>query len=545
MKYQSEIIKEIIDTRGHEKSSLHYESECIEKMIEETKGAYPKLCDYEGEWLDYCLENDGIGEFPYLAIDNISSTTIENTVPIPFKSAVLKGSTKYHDILSNKIYESYESATNIWGENKYRLWSEQDSGTSSELNGTIVSGTDIVTLDFLPIINHSTYKLTGNSTFKKIVFYDSNQTFISSMRTTTTADLVCNNIPSNARYVRFSFFPYEANTGSCSIVDENNNPINFRQIQLISCKMPVLTTTGKNLLNPSWEKKSGKFYPFKLKKGTTLTLSTKDSIPSLGGNLLFTTVSGREKWFPIEKGITKNTIILDEDVYQVNNILSGDIEYQLEIGSTATSYEPYQSSILTVNEDVELRGVGEVKDELNLLTGELTQRIGEIVLDGSENWYLNTSKENTIRFQVQIHIKYTGDNTIDSYEKRVLSSQFPTVRNIEWSNDVEKIESDYKGRLGVRILKSKLSTPDINGFKSYLQANPLLVQYELATHVIKTVDLTITNQDGETLNKLKPIEGTMHLSTSGENIKPLFSGEIPVEAITQNLASFIDLETEA
>ena len=49
----------------------------------------------------------------------------------------------------------------------------------------------------------------------------------------------------------------------------------------------------------------------------------------------------------------------------------------------------------------------------------------------------------------------------------------------------------------------------------------------------------IVNQDGENVS-LRPIEGTMHLKTSGETINPLFSGEIPVEAITQNLASFIE-----
>ena len=65
-----------------------------------------------------------------------------------------------------------------------------------------------------------------------------------------------------------------------------------------------------------------------------------------------------------------------------------------------------------------------------------------------------------------------------------------------------------------------------------------MVQYQLETPTIKTVDLTVVNQDGESVS-LKPIEGTMHLSTSSETINPLFSGEIPVEAITQNLASFI------
>ena len=56
MKYQSELINEILGQRGHEKSTLHYESECIEQWIDENKGAYPKLCDYQSEWLNYIVE---------------------------------------------------------------------------------------------------------------------------------------------------------------------------------------------------------------------------------------------------------------------------------------------------------------------------------------------------------------------------------------------------------------------------------------------------------------------------------------------------------
>ena len=41
------------------------------------------------------------------------------------------------------------------------------------------------------------------------------------------------------------------------------------------------------------------------------------------------------------------------------------------------TYKEYKSNILTVNEDVTLRSNGDICDELNLLTGQLTQRIGE------------------------------------------------------------------------------------------------------------------------------------------------------------------------
>ena len=92
------------------------------------------------------------------------------------------------------------------------------------------------------------------------------------------------------------------------------------------------------------------------------------------------------------------------------------------------------------------------------------------------------------------------------------------------------------------IRKSYFNVQSIAEFKNWLTQNPLTIQYKLAKESVKTVDLNITNQDGETLNKIKPIEGTMKLTTSSNTVPPLFSGEIPVEAIKQNLTSFIEGE---
>ena len=43
--------------------------------------------------------------------------------------------------------------------------------------------------------------------------------------------------------------------------------------------------------------------------------------------------------------------------------------------TSITPYEPYKSNILTVNEEVELRGIGDFKDELDLQTGKLCQKL--------------------------------------------------------------------------------------------------------------------------------------------------------------------------
>ena len=76
-KYETELIKEIVDAREHEKSSIHYESECIETWIEEERGSYPKLTDYQSEWLNYINENP-IGKFPYVTLSDVTEATTQN-----------------------------------------------------------------------------------------------------------------------------------------------------------------------------------------------------------------------------------------------------------------------------------------------------------------------------------------------------------------------------------------------------------------------------------------------------------------------------------
>lgn len=63
-----------------------------------------------------------------------------------------------------------------------------------------------------------------------------------------------------------------------------------------------------------------------------------------------------------------------------------NLTIQLEIGNEATSYEPYKSNILSTPSDLELRGVGDVQDELNLLTGELTNYYGERIVTEEDSF---------------------------------------------------------------------------------------------------------------------------------------------------------------
>ena len=269
---------------------------------------------------------------------------------------------------------------------------------------------------------------------------------------------------------------------------------------ITSVKMPVLKSVGKNLLNPSWKKEYGKFYPFKLKKGTTLTLSTKDSVPSLGGNLLFTTISGGEKWFSINAGATKNTITLYEDVYQVNNLLEGDIEYQLELGSIATLYEPYKTNILRTSEEIVLREVNGIQDTYNPLTGEYVRRIGEKVFDGSQTIAFSGGDHNTVVqfYYTDTTVAKTNDGSI----VKVLCNNFPTYApNDVIGKEVEGVTSRRGDNQGFyfSISKTKIASRDTVLIKNYLQQNPITVQYELAepiTTIIEPLTIPFAYENG-------------------------------------------------
>ena len=207
---------------------------------------------------------------------------------------------------------------------------------------------------------------------------------------------------------------------------------------------------------------------------------------------------------------------------------------QIEESSTSTSYEPFKSNILTTPSDLELRGIGDVQDTLDCLNGQLTERIVEVVLDGSEIWVVEGQKTNTSVFKLAI-IDMKG------IQNHVICDCLPTGKD----GDVEKIVNGQRGSDGttifIALLKSKAD--NLEKLKSYLSQNPLTVQYALETESVKTVDLTTVNEKGETTHFM-PLEGTMNVQSSGEIIQPTFDMSVPVEATTQNLASFIDLEME-
>ena len=287
-----------------------------------------------------------------------------------------------------------------------------------------------------------------------------------------------------------------------------------------SVKMPVLTTTGKNLFNKgnmlincALDADTGEIIENWANFNTSDFIKVEKNrpifIPSAG--------SSRKVLYDINKKYVKNVSFSGDKVFVADvdgyiRVTMTNIDYdsfQIEYGTQATSYEPYKTNTLTTPEDLELRGIGNVKDELNVATGELTQRIGEIVFNSSDGFnYLNNQDDgnfSSFEFTKDINRKPGYNGEICDKLKRLRNYLTNENGIYYYSND---------GRLELRLDTTNFISRDLNGLNDYLSKNPITLQYFLATPTIKTV---VLNPSG-TLASETPYmwkNGSIQLSSDG------------------------------
>lgn len=330
-----------------------------------------------------------------------------------------------------------------------------------------------------------------------------------------------------------------------------------RNLELVSVKMPVLKATGKNLYpsNNSLDyNKSSKHY---------LLENYFESNSQYVTQATFELTTKNGKWTPIigyeytDGSISEQYMSLNEEI-QVGDVVTNSFasqkgksvskiyirnpwevygvfsNIQIEKGTTATPYEPYKSNILTVNEPIELRGIGDVQDTLDCLTGEVTERIGVVVLDGSESWEKrgNTNSFWTYKGLDNLHC-VNSQNTINCLCAMMESKTF------RYAFDSTAIPNSNVGVVGCSENKIAISFGSTNSktlkqFKQELSLNPITVQYKLESPIVKTVDLKVVNQDGNQVKELSAFDGTTYIvsgSASDNSLIAITEVEVPTKLI--------------
>lgn len=156
----------------------------------------------------------------------------------------------------------------------------------------------------------------------------------------------------------------------------------------------------------------------------------------------------------------------------------------------------------------------------------LVQRIGKVVLNGSENWdnfRIEESGLSRARFGIDDLKAYS--DMITSRLTRVLFTNNPWTLNYECIS-IEDENLDYKYGHKLMIYLKNVATLD--DFKANLQANPVTVYYELENTIETKLDINNLN--------LKTFKDLTYI-TSENSIKPVLKGQATkdINKVLQNL----------
>ena len=179
-----------------------------------------------------------------------------------------------------------------------------------------------------------------------------------------------------------------------------------------------------------------------------------------------------------------------------------------------------------------LRGIGIVADELNYIRKVAIKRIEKDTFNGKdeEGWLY-------VPAQSQGNSAYFQSNFLDSkvkFPKPQLIADTLNTGTILWDiDDIEgiNVEGNINGDscLRIRILKSKLSTIDVDGLKAWLKTNPVTLYYELAEPIETPLKEII---------ELSSYNDTTYVSFEN-NIRGTSSFKLPVD-ISKTLLTLVD-----
>jgi hypothetical protein len=504
------------------------------------------LSEHE-ELLAEIIRNGGVGgniDIEYVLYTlSTEFNTLYNTAEKPVKSAILKGNTlvnllpnkgKQHVSVSGNRIVKYPLPHTLKKNTKYLVYyNVEDISNPSGSNSLQISmySEDVNIVDFI-----DSNDKTG---LRKHIFTTSDKDF----EQPSVWFFILKGETTEVIYDEVMILEYQDGM-------ENWDIPYFEGIG--SVKMPVLTTTGKNLFDINGEfiatgatnsingnslTVTGEWFTRQvvdLKPNTTYTLSyekaesdsgyVKTSIYTNGTSAEVGQSNTNKLTFTTPQSFTDISVIFyAQEGGGTNTVTYTNI--QLEEGSVATEYEPYKSNILSTSEDIELRGIGEVKDELDLVTGEVTRRIGEVVLDSGRNWSSTSigSDGTFMRFYTTV-----TDANLNETGTDILCDKFICKSHGNWNKALECIHGKVNS-IHINMLVSKLTSADVSGFKAWLSGNPVTLQYVLKSETTDAIDISTVDQDGND-TELSTFNDITHVTLSSEGLIP----EAELEVATKN-----------
>ena len=193
---------------------------------------------------------------------------------------------------------------------------------------------------------------------------------------------------------------------------------------------------------------------------------------------------------------------------------------QIEEGTQATPYEPYQEDKLTILSPVQLEKVGDVRDRIICKDGVwgVEKNVETVVFDGTivdGNVSSNFPSDNSSMFYIVF--------TDAARNSVVICDKFPNKDVSHTSNrNIEGVFVSNNGSNSAfyfRIFNDKLSTQDVAGFKKWLSENNVIIKY-------KTVNPTFIPLPHDQQVKLRTFAGQTNIHFETE-IQGTIKAQVP------------------
>ena len=202
-----------------------------------------------------------------------------------------------------------------------------------------------------------------------------------------------------------------------------------------------------------------------------------------------------------------------------------DIKDNLEIKTTNSDQENFrESTTIFPLGNTKLRslpnGTMDTIEKVNDVWS-IVQRIGEVIFDGSEGWYIS-GRQHSETMSLHTDAKLSDMNKDYTTNERVfLCDRFVSrepelyYRTLDEEFCCQNINSGFC-LIVFRIKRDKLETQDVAGFAKWLKENPVTVRYELQNE--KIIPLSMEQQT--VLNSI-PIYGPTTVLTTTNDLNPV------------------------
>lgn len=296
-----------------------------------------------------------------------------------------------------------------------------------------------------------------------------------------------------------------------------------------------ITVTGKNLVNEYdnfTQLKSGTYCLSTNKSNVKTRLDfglydenkklIRENIVSFVGSQFYLQLNGTYR-LSNDANAIKSKITFDDERVKFIKIIYIDMyvkfdEIQLEVGDTATTYEPYQATTISCELTTPLRGIGDVTDIIDIENSVIQRNIGVIEFDGSsdEDWRYDSLNYNmTTRFYGLLDTAVDNNHVIN-YNYKTMCDKFVVKPGDIVDEEYFRIScgQENKQYYFVYLKKSRLDELSNAAFKTWLASNPITIWYELIEPTTEPLP-----EDLAKLKSLKTEQGVTNIFVGGE-VKP-------------------------